>query len=166
MFKPSLQKLIKDIYYAKHVPAFIQIPELGAIPEYITKPIHMSGTAHFCPGRFEGGGMRYLRFECWLNETRDVSGEINAVYFEEFRRHLGVDSAHATAAFWHHSPHGVNNTASLTKGFQLAQSRSSLLAKALLARRLLSPQSKPLAIILKMTMKPMRWFSCILPASR
>ncbi len=40
MFMPSLQKLIKDSYYAKHVPAFIQIPELGAIPEDTTKPIH------------------------------------------------------------------------------------------------------------------------------
>ena len=43
----------------------------------------MSGTAHFRHRRFEGGGMRYLRFERWLNETRDVSGEINAVYFKE-----------------------------------------------------------------------------------
>lgn len=49
----------------------------------------MSGTAHFRPRRFEGGGMRYLRFERWLNETRDVSGEINEVYFEEVRRYLG-----------------------------------------------------------------------------
>ncbi len=59
----------------------------------------MSGTAHFRPRRFEGGGMRYLRFERWLNETRDVSGEINAVYFEEVLRHLGVDAAHAYGGF-------------------------------------------------------------------
>lgn len=44
MFKPSLQKLIKDSYYAKHVPAFIQIPELGAIPEDTSKPIHEEAT--------------------------------------------------------------------------------------------------------------------------
>ncbi|WP_244979333.1 crossover junction endodeoxyribonuclease RuvC [Bartonella queenslandensis] len=59
----------------------------------------MSGTAHFRPHRFEGGGMPYLRFLRWLNETRDVSGEINAVYFEEVRRHLGVDAAHAYGGF-------------------------------------------------------------------
>lgn len=59
----------------------------------------MSSTAHFRPRRFEGGGMRYLRFERWLNETRDVSGEINVVYFEEVRRHLGVDAAHAYGGF-------------------------------------------------------------------
>ncbi len=40
MFKPSLQKLIKDSLYAKYVPAFIQIPALGAIKEDTTKPIH------------------------------------------------------------------------------------------------------------------------------
>ncbi len=40
MFKPSLQKLIKDRLYAKYVPAFIQIPALGAIEEDTTKPIH------------------------------------------------------------------------------------------------------------------------------
>ncbi|WP_375639637.1 MULTISPECIES: hypothetical protein [unclassified Bartonella] len=40
MFKPSLQKLIKDSLYAKYVPAFIQIPALGAIEEDTTKPIH------------------------------------------------------------------------------------------------------------------------------
>jgi hypothetical protein len=39
MFKPTLQKLIKDSYHAKNVPAFIQIPALGAIEEEITKPI-------------------------------------------------------------------------------------------------------------------------------
>jgi|GEM_PF-6291225 len=40
MYKPTLQKLIKDSYYAKYVPAFIQIPELGAIEEDTNKPIH------------------------------------------------------------------------------------------------------------------------------
>jgi Holliday junction resolvasome RuvABC endonuclease subunit len=59
----------------------------------------VSGTASFKPRRFEGGGMRYLRFERWLNETRNVSGRIDAVYFEEMRRHIGVDAAHAYGGF-------------------------------------------------------------------
>ena len=59
----------------------------------------LSGTAYFRPRRFEGGGMRYLRFERWLNETRNIAGEIEAVYFEEVRRHLGVDAAHAYGGF-------------------------------------------------------------------
>ena len=59
----------------------------------------VSGTASFKPRRFEGGGMRYLRFERWLGETRNVSGRIDAVYFEEVRRHIGVDAAHAYGGF-------------------------------------------------------------------
>ncbi|WP_412057314.1 crossover junction endodeoxyribonuclease RuvC [Bartonella sp. DGB2] len=55
----------------------------------------ISGTAHFRPRRFEGGGMRYLRFERWLNGTHSVCDGIEAIYFEEVRRHLGVDAAHA-----------------------------------------------------------------------
>ena len=58
-----------------------------------------SGTAHFRPQRFEGGGMRYLRFERWLNETQELSAGIDSVYFEEVRRHLGVDAAHAYGGF-------------------------------------------------------------------
>jgi len=59
----------------------------------------LSGTAQFKPRRFEGGGMRYLRFERWLNETLSVTGGISAVYFEEVRRHLGTDAAHAYGGF-------------------------------------------------------------------
>jgi len=60
---------------------------------------HLSGTAHFRPRRFEGGGMRYLRFERWLNETLNITGKIDELYFEEVRRHLGVDAAHAYGGF-------------------------------------------------------------------
>ena len=59
----------------------------------------LSGTISFKPQRFEGGGMRYLRFEKWLNEILIVLGTIDAVYFEEVRRHLGVDAAHAYGGF-------------------------------------------------------------------
>ncbi len=45
-------------------------------------------------GRFEGGGMRFLRFNRWLSELYTNVGEVNAVYFEEVRRHQGVDAAH------------------------------------------------------------------------
>lgn len=39
MFKPTLQKLLKDSYYGKNLPAYIRIPALGAVEEEITKPI-------------------------------------------------------------------------------------------------------------------------------
>ncbi|MFH1159079.1 MAG: hypothetical protein V1721_09435 [Pseudomonadota bacterium] len=61
-----------------------------------------SGSAHFKPGRFEGGGMRYLRFKHWLTETKNLSGLIGAIYFEEVRRHAGVDAAHAYGGFLAH----------------------------------------------------------------
>jgi len=61
----------------------------------------ISGTEPFKPQRFEGGGMRYLRFKRWLNEVL-TDGDINAVYFEEVRRHAGVDAAHAYGGFMGH----------------------------------------------------------------
>jgi Holliday junction resolvasome RuvABC endonuclease subunit len=61
-----------------------------------------SGTVSFKPGRFEGGGMRYLRFKHWLTETKNAVEGIGAVYFEEVRRHAGVDAAHAYGGFLAH----------------------------------------------------------------
>ena len=82
------------------------------------------GFVSFKSQRFEGGGMRYLRFGRWLADMLALSGQksgsqtgsqtnltgIGAVYFEEVRRHLGVDAAHvyggllATLTAWceHH----------------------------------------------------------------
>lgn len=62
------------------------------------------------PQRFEGGGMRYLRFKRWLSELT-ATDDIHEVYFEEVRRHAGVDAAHvygglmATLTTWceHHN---------------------------------------------------------------
>ncbi|MGR3390560.1 crossover junction endodeoxyribonuclease RuvC [Sagittula sp.] len=53
-----------------------------------------SGTVSFRPGRFDGGGMRYLRFTNWLTEIDRLSGPIAAIWFEEVRRHAGTDAAH------------------------------------------------------------------------
>ena len=69
------------------------------------------GFVNFKPQRFEGGGMRYLRFKRWLSEIKGAVGEIHSVYFEEVRRHSGVDAAHvygglmATLTAWceHHN---------------------------------------------------------------
>jgi Holliday junction resolvasome RuvABC endonuclease subunit len=62
----------------------------------------VSGTESFKPHRFEGGGMRFLRFKRWLTELKQTSNGIDAVYFEEVRRHLGVDAAHAYGGFMAH----------------------------------------------------------------
>jgi len=53
-----------------------------------------SGTVSFRPGRFDGGGMRFLRFTNWMSELDRLSGPIAAIWFEEVRRHAGTDAAH------------------------------------------------------------------------
>ena len=53
-----------------------------------------SGTTSFRPGRYDGGGMRYLRFTNWLTELDRLSGPIATIWFEEVRRHAGTDAAH------------------------------------------------------------------------
>ena len=53
-----------------------------------------SGTVSFKPRRFDGGGMRYLRFTNWLTEIDRLSGPIATIWFEEVRRHAGTDAAH------------------------------------------------------------------------
>jgi Holliday junction resolvasome RuvABC endonuclease subunit len=53
-----------------------------------------SGMITFRSSRFEGGGMRYLRFQHWLREMLDLTGPIERIVFEEVRRHIGTDAAH------------------------------------------------------------------------
>lgn len=53
-----------------------------------------SGTALFKNGRYDGGGMRFLRFGQWLEDMRDLLPGLNTIYFEEVRAHRGVDAAH------------------------------------------------------------------------
>lgn len=50
-----------------------------------------SGWVDFSNKRYEGGGMRYLRFRRWLQELPVKPVE---VHFEEVRRHSGTDAAH------------------------------------------------------------------------
>ena len=58
-----------------------------------------SGTMSFKPSRFEGGGMRYLRFRGWLGEVLHLSGGLERVVFEEVRAHAGTDAAHIYGGF-------------------------------------------------------------------
>ena len=53
-----------------------------------------SGTVSFRPSRYDGGGMRYLRFRGWLDSIAEDSGLPGAIHFEEVRRHVGTDAAH------------------------------------------------------------------------
>ena len=53
-----------------------------------------SGTVSLRPSRYDGGGMRYLRFRGWLDSIAEDSGIPAAIHFEEVRRHVGTDAAH------------------------------------------------------------------------
>ena len=53
-----------------------------------------SGVLSLRPSRYDGGGMRYLRFRNWLGCVRRDTGPIGAIHFEEVRRHAGTDAAH------------------------------------------------------------------------
>ena len=58
-----------------------------------------SGSTSFRPSRYDGGGMRYLRFRGWLQGIAADAGTVAAIYFEEVRRHLGTDAAHLYGGF-------------------------------------------------------------------
>lgn len=58
-----------------------------------------SGSTAFRPSRYDGGGMRYLRFRGWLDGIAADAGAVAAIYFEEVRRHLGTDAAHLYGGF-------------------------------------------------------------------
>ena len=53
-----------------------------------------SGTMSFRPSRYDGGGIRFLRFRSWLDQLAIDAGEFTSIYFEEVRRHAGTDAAH------------------------------------------------------------------------
>jgi hypothetical protein len=61
-----------------------------------------SGVQVFRPGRFEGGGMIWLRFRGWLQEIDETSGGVGVVVFEEVRRHLGTSAAHIFGGYLAH----------------------------------------------------------------
>jgi hypothetical protein len=61
-----------------------------------------SGTATFRPGRFEGGGMGWLRFRRWLDSMASSAGPLGSIAFEEVRRHAGTTAAHVYGGFLAH----------------------------------------------------------------
>lgn len=53
----------------------------------------ITDTLNLAGSRYEGGGMRGLRFRTWLIEIHQKS-PLKAVFYEEVRAHKGVDAAH------------------------------------------------------------------------
>jgi crossover junction endodeoxyribonuclease RuvC len=56
------------------------------------------GTVDFSTKRLDGGGMRYLNFNRWL-EYMNLSNKINEIYFEEVLGHKGTVAAHVYGGF-------------------------------------------------------------------
>ena len=67
-----------------------------------TQGVITSGTINFKNDRWQGGGMRFLKFTKFLSDLKQNTGSIDVVFFEEVRRHLGVDAAHAYGGFMAH----------------------------------------------------------------
>jgi len=61
-----------------------------------------SGTVSFRPGRFEGGGIGFLRFRSWLQELHERTDGLDLVLFEEVRAHRGTAAAHLYGGFLAH----------------------------------------------------------------
>jgi crossover junction endodeoxyribonuclease RuvC len=61
-----------------------------------------SGVSEFKPGRFEGAGMAFLRFEKFLADVTNASGPFDAVVFEEVRAHAGTLAAQVYGGFLAH----------------------------------------------------------------
>ena len=97
-FKPRIPKLAG---HRPDQPAILAL-DLGTRTGWAMRTMSgqvVSGTHDFRPHRFEGGGMRYLRFTEWLTELAAHAHGIQRVVFEEVRRHAGTDAAHVYGGF-------------------------------------------------------------------
>jgi Holliday junction resolvasome RuvABC endonuclease subunit len=61
-----------------------------------------SGEKEFKTDRFEGGGIRYLKFKSWLSSLQEGARGLDLVTFEEVRNHAGVTAAHLYGGFLAH----------------------------------------------------------------
>lgn len=76
--------------------------DLGSTTGWAMRPADgriESGTVSFRPSRYDGGGIRYLRFRAWLGGMAADAAGLAAIYFEEVRRHVGTDAAHLYGGF-------------------------------------------------------------------
>ncbi|MEG3640708.1 crossover junction endodeoxyribonuclease RuvC [Magnetococcus sp. PR-3] len=69
----------------------------------------VSGTMSFKLGRFEGGGMQWVRFKAWLDEMTGTV-PLGQIYFEEVRRHIGTTAAHVYGGFLAHLTEWAENS--------------------------------------------------------
>ncbi len=93
----GMPETIPDLPPAFHADRTLLALDLGTTTGWALRSANRlitSGTVSFRPSRYDGGGMRYLRFTNWLGELDRLSGPIAAIWFEEVRRHAGTDASH------------------------------------------------------------------------
>lgn len=95
------------------MPTVIVAIDLGSTTGWAANPdgVVTSGTLTFRPGRFEGGGMRFVRFRAAMSELISQTGATR-VYFEEVHSHgvkskngkqiTPIDAAHLYGGFLAH----------------------------------------------------------------
>ena len=59
----------------------------------------VSGTVSFAPRQHEGYGARFARMRRWLIDIKSAHGQIDEVYYEDVRRHIGTQAAHIYGGF-------------------------------------------------------------------
>jgi hypothetical protein len=83
-------------------PGTIMALDLATKTGWALRPANgqiISGTVSFRPSRYDGGGIRYLRFRSWLDSMAADTGGISVVHHEEVRRHVSNDAAHVHGGF-------------------------------------------------------------------
>ena len=77
-----------DEHQVTALPGAILVLDLGTTTGWALRSsdsLITSGTASFKPGRYDGGGMRHVRFRAWLERLAADAGPIGAIHFEEVR---------------------------------------------------------------------------------
>lgn len=59
----------------------------------------VSGTENFKASRFQSSDRRFFNFKKWLTEIKNKYDGVDVVYYEEVRKHIGVDAAHIYGGF-------------------------------------------------------------------
>jgi crossover junction endodeoxyribonuclease RuvC len=58
-----------------------------------------SGVINLTPRRFDGGGVRFLRFREWLSNWQAAAGAPELIVYEEVRAHRGTDACQVWGGF-------------------------------------------------------------------
>ena len=99
---PDLPAAVRSVVPSSHVILALDLGQRTGWAVRSRDGAIASGVQEFRPGRFEGGGMIWLRFRAWLQEIDETSGGVGVAVFEEVRRHLGTTASHIYGGYLAH----------------------------------------------------------------